>query len=126
MVIPVRAGLLVVEAEGMEQLVLDSAVVQAALSAQGHRLTATLTTHVGVAAVVKERTEGFYAQLIKYGTTAMKLQRNGKAERNSGPPVCRMSLMGIFNPSDIPFLTLKQGPNSASPFRISEGWWEEL
>lgn len=48
--VPVGAGLLVVEAQGMEQLVLHRAVVQTALAAQGHHLFATLATHVGVAA----------------------------------------------------------------------------
>lgn len=40
-----------VEAKGMEQLMLDSAVVQAALTAQRHSLTTTLATDVGIAAV---------------------------------------------------------------------------
>lgn len=49
--VPVRAALFVVEAEGVEQLVLDGAVVQTALTAQRHSLTTTLTAHVGIAAV---------------------------------------------------------------------------
>lgn len=53
-VVPVRTGLLVVEAEGMEQLVLDGAMVQTSLSGQGHGLTATLAAHIGVAAVATE------------------------------------------------------------------------
>lgn len=48
--VSVRAGLLVVEAQGVEQLVLDGAVVQTALTIQRHRLTSALTTHVRVAA----------------------------------------------------------------------------
>lgn len=99
-VIPVGASLLVVEAEGMEQLVLDSAMVQTALSAQGHRLTAALTTHVGVAATMQERTAGCYAQSIKYRTTAVKQQRMQK--------FCRIKIRGIFNLSHIPVLTPKQ------------------
>ncbi|KAG7221785.1 hypothetical protein INR49_028859, partial [Caranx melampygus] len=43
--VPVRASLLVVEAEGMEQLVLDSAVIEASLTAQRDSLSAALTTH---------------------------------------------------------------------------------
>ena len=48
-VVPVAAGLLVVEAQGVEQLVLDGAVVQAATAAQRHRLTTSATAHVRVA-----------------------------------------------------------------------------
>lgn len=40
-----------VEAKGVEQLMLDGAVVQTALTAQRHSLTTTLTAHVGVASV---------------------------------------------------------------------------
>lgn len=50
-VVPVGAGLFMVEAEGVEQLMLDGAVVQAALTAQRHSLTTASTTHIGVAAV---------------------------------------------------------------------------
>lgn len=46
MVVPVRAGLFVIEPEGMQQLVLHSAVVETALTAQRHGLTATRTAHV--------------------------------------------------------------------------------
>lgn len=48
--VPVRAGLLMVKAEGVEELMVDGAVVQTALSAQRHRLTTPLTAHVGVTA----------------------------------------------------------------------------
>lgn len=44
--VSVRASLFVVEAEGVQQLVLHSAVVQAALTTQRHRLTAALTADV--------------------------------------------------------------------------------
>ena len=54
-VVPVGAGLLVVEAEGVEQLMLNGAVVQTASSAQRHGLTTTLTTHIWVAAVITEK-----------------------------------------------------------------------
>lgn len=46
MVVPVRAGLFMVEPEGMQQLVLHSAVVETALTTQRHDLTATRTAHV--------------------------------------------------------------------------------
>lgn len=49
-IVPVGATLFVVEAEGVEELVLDGAVVQAALTVQGQGLGVTLATHVGVAA----------------------------------------------------------------------------
>lgn len=45
-VVPVGAGLFMVEAHGMEQLMLDSAVVQTPLTVQRHSLTTTLTTHI--------------------------------------------------------------------------------
>lgn len=45
-VVPVRAGLFVVEPEGMQQLVLHSAVVETALTAQRHGLPTTRTPHV--------------------------------------------------------------------------------
>lgn len=46
--VPVGAALLVVEAEGVEELVLHGAVVEAALAVQRHRLGVTTATHVGV------------------------------------------------------------------------------
>lgn len=46
--VPVGATLFVVEAEGVEQLVLDRAVVQAALAVQGQGLGVALATHVRV------------------------------------------------------------------------------
>ena len=54
-VVPVRAGLLVVEAQGVEQLMLHSVVVDATLTAQRHRLGITSTTHVGVTPVTTQR-----------------------------------------------------------------------
>lgn len=50
MIVPVGATLFVVEAEGVEELVLDGAVVQAALAVQGQALGITLAPHVGVTA----------------------------------------------------------------------------
>lgn len=50
-VVPVGAGLLVVEAQGVEQLVLDGAVVEASAAGQRHSLSAALATHGRVAAV---------------------------------------------------------------------------
>jgi len=44
-VVPVGAGLLVVEAQGVEQLVLHGAVVQAALAGQGQNLLSPTTTN---------------------------------------------------------------------------------
>lgn len=44
--VPVGATLLVVEAEGVEQLMLDGAVVQAALPVQRQGLGITPATHV--------------------------------------------------------------------------------
>lgn len=46
-IVPVRAGLFVVEPESVQELVLHGAVVDATLTAQRHRLTATLTAHIG-------------------------------------------------------------------------------
>lgn len=48
--VSVGAALLVVEAEGVEQLVLDGAVVEAALAVQGQRLGVTAAADVGVTA----------------------------------------------------------------------------
>ena len=47
-VVPVRAALLVVEAQGVQQLVLDGVVVQAALTVQRHQLRVANPTHVGI------------------------------------------------------------------------------
>lgn len=59
-VVPVRAGLFMVEAKGVEQLMLDSVVVQTTLATQRHSLTTiTLTTHPGVAAVHTQREQDF-------------------------------------------------------------------
>ena len=49
MVVTVAAGLLVVEAQSVQQLVLDSVVVQTTPTAQRHNLLATATANVGVA-----------------------------------------------------------------------------
>lgn len=57
-VVPVRAGLFVVEPEGMQQLMLHSAVVETTLTAQRHSLTTTLTAHVRVA-TASAQTEQF-------------------------------------------------------------------
>lgn len=48
--VPVGATLFVVEAEGVEQLVLDGAVVEAALTVQRQRLGITNAADVGVTA----------------------------------------------------------------------------
>ena len=48
-VVPVRAGLLVVEAQGVQKLVLNSPVVQAAAASQRHSLGTTLAANIGVA-----------------------------------------------------------------------------
>ncbi len=48
--VPVGATLFVVEAEGVEQLVLDGVVVEAALTVQRHRLGITTAADVGVTA----------------------------------------------------------------------------
>ena len=48
--VAVGARLLVVKAQGMQQLELDRPVVEAALPGQGHHLLTPLTTHPGVAA----------------------------------------------------------------------------
>lgn len=53
-VVPVGAALFVVEAEGVEQLVLDGAVVEAALTVQRQSLGITTTPHVGVTAAFKQ------------------------------------------------------------------------
>lgn len=49
-----------IEAEGVEQLMLDGVVVQTALAAQRHSLTTvTLTTHPGVAAAHTQTEQDF-------------------------------------------------------------------
>lgn len=53
-VVPVGAALFVVEAEGVEQLVLDGAVVEAALTVQRQSLGITTTADVGVTAAFKQ------------------------------------------------------------------------
>lgn len=53
--VPVGATLLVVEAEGVEQLMLDGAVVQAALPVQRQGLGITPATHVGVAPACRQK-----------------------------------------------------------------------
>lgn len=55
--ISVGAALLVVEAKGVEELVLDGAVVNAALTVQRHRLGITTTANVGVTAVCPIKTQ---------------------------------------------------------------------
>ena len=56
--VAVRAGLLMVEAQGVQQLVLHSVVVQAALTTQGHRLGVTGATHEGIAPTIREAVGG--------------------------------------------------------------------
>lgn len=46
--VPVRAALFVVEAQGVEQLVLDGAVVEAALTVQRQCLGITTAADIGV------------------------------------------------------------------------------
>lgn len=58
-VVPVRAGLFVVEPEGMQQLVLHCAVVETTLTVQRHDLTTTLTAHVRPAAA-RQKQNSFY------------------------------------------------------------------
>lgn len=58
-VVPVGARLFVVEAQGVQELVLHGAVVEAPLAAQRHRLTATLAAHVGPAAA-QDKHKSFY------------------------------------------------------------------
>lgn len=55
-IVPVRAGLLMVEAEGVQQLVLHSAVIETTLTAERHCLATALTAHPGVAAACTNRT----------------------------------------------------------------------
>ena len=52
--VAVGAGLLVVEAQGVQQLVLDRVVVQAALTTQGHRLGVTTATDKRIAPRIRE------------------------------------------------------------------------
>lgn len=56
-VVPVRAGLLVVEAQGVQKLMLNSAVVQAATASQRQLLSITTTTNEGVAAAAQMERE---------------------------------------------------------------------
>lgn len=48
-VVAVVAGLLVVKAQGVQELVLDGVVVQTARAAQGHGLSVATATNIGVA-----------------------------------------------------------------------------
>lgn len=56
-VVPVRAGLFMVESQSMEQLMLDGAMVKAATTGQRHHLLTTTTANVGVAAEKYQRFE---------------------------------------------------------------------
>lgn len=47
--VPVGPTVLMVEAQGVKQLVLDRSIVNAALTTQGHCLTVALSAHIGVA-----------------------------------------------------------------------------
>lgn len=49
MLVPVGPTVLMVEAQGVKQLMLDRSIVNAALTTQGHCLTVALSAHVGVA-----------------------------------------------------------------------------
>lgn len=55
--VPVGATLFVVEAEGVEQLMLDGAVVQAALTIQRQGLGVTPATHVRVAPACRQQSQ---------------------------------------------------------------------
>lgn len=55
MVVPVTAGLFVVEAQSVEQLVLDGSMVEASTTGQRHHLLTTTTADVGVAAGQDQR-----------------------------------------------------------------------
>lgn len=61
--VTVIAGLLVVEAQSVEQLMLDCIVVQAARTAQRHGLSVSTATNVGVASRSgRSRTTGSLSQ----------------------------------------------------------------
>lgn len=55
MVVPVRAGLFMVESQSVEQLMLDGAIIKASLTGQRHHLLTTTTANVGVAAGQDQR-----------------------------------------------------------------------
>lgn len=54
-VVTVAAGLLMVKAQGVKELMLDGAVVQAALTGQRHSLSITPTANIRVAPGKKKR-----------------------------------------------------------------------
>lgn len=54
-VVPVRAGLLMVESQSVEQLMLDGAVIKASTAGQGHHLFTATTANIGVAAGQDQR-----------------------------------------------------------------------
>lgn len=54
-VVTVTAGLLMVKAQGVKELMLDGAVVQAALTGQRHSLSITPTANIRVAPGKKSR-----------------------------------------------------------------------
>lgn len=53
MLVPVGSGLFMVEAQGMEQLMLDDLMENAALSSQGYSLSTTATPHKREAACAR-------------------------------------------------------------------------
>lgn len=57
MEVPIGAAVLVLEAEDVEQLVLHRPLIDAALSAEGHRLDTALSAHNGVAAATHTNEE---------------------------------------------------------------------
>lgn len=65
--VPVGAALLVVEAEGVEHLVLDGAVVQAALAVQRHSLGVTPATHVRVTAASRQQSRHQTIRHFRHG-----------------------------------------------------------
>lgn len=58
--VSVRATLLVVEAQSVQQLVLDGVVVETALTVQGQSLGITTTAHVGVAAAGNRSKKSYF------------------------------------------------------------------
>lgn len=65
-IVAVTAGLFMVEAKSVEQLMLHSAVVKAAITGQRHSLGVTLTTHVRVASVRQRSANCTFLTYLRY------------------------------------------------------------
>jgi len=102
--VPVRAGLLMVEAQSVEQLMLHSVVVDATLTAQRHRLGITSTTDVGVTPV-----EGLNVEVVSL-VGALDKADAGEARERLKTTLNDLELSGgILVPDDVGYVDLAVG-----------------